>query len=154
MTRQSALSQRLQSRGCPRLQDVTACYHGAAQPVKDNDGVYVVNLRSDTFTMPTTAMKDAMVTAPLGDDVYEEDPTVNSQCTVRRHLILLSDILSDVLIKNYMLSVPVCVYIYKFCVKLISYTLEGVKLVFYAELHLLASGRQSGTFEDLTSWLV
>jgi threonine aldolase len=36
----------------------------------------IVELRSDTFTMPTEAMLAAMTTAPLGDDVYGEDPTV------------------------------------------------------------------------------
>ncbi|MFL6124044.1 GntG family PLP-dependent aldolase [Actinophytocola sp.] len=35
-----------------------------------------VELRSDTFTMPTGAMLAAMTRAPLGDDVYGEDPTV------------------------------------------------------------------------------
>jgi threonine aldolase len=37
----------------------------------------VVDLRSDTVTLPTDEMLDAMRTAPLGDDVYHEDPTVN-----------------------------------------------------------------------------
>jgi threonine aldolase len=37
----------------------------------------VVDLRSDTVTLPTDEMLDAMRTAPLGDDVYREDPTVN-----------------------------------------------------------------------------
>lgn len=36
----------------------------------------MIELRSDTFTLPTPAMLEAMVTAPLGDDVYGEDPTV------------------------------------------------------------------------------
>ncbi|HUY97566.1 MAG TPA: low-specificity L-threonine aldolase [Verrucomicrobiae bacterium] len=40
-------------------------------------GVKVVDLRSDTVTLPTPAMREAMRTAPLGDDVYGEDPTVN-----------------------------------------------------------------------------
>jgi threonine aldolase len=38
----------------------------------------VVELRSDTFTQPTPEMLVAMVQAPLGDDVYGEDPTVRS----------------------------------------------------------------------------
>jgi threonine aldolase len=38
----------------------------------------VVELRSDTFTLPTPAMRGAMATAPLGDDVYGEDPTVRA----------------------------------------------------------------------------
>lgn len=35
------------------------------------------DLRSDTLTLPTAAMREAMLTAPLGDDVYAEDPTIN-----------------------------------------------------------------------------
>jgi threonine aldolase len=36
-----------------------------------------IDLRSDTVTNPTSAMRAAMASAPLGDDVYGEDPTVN-----------------------------------------------------------------------------
>lgn len=39
---------------------------------------YIVDLRSDTVTKPTEAMKHAMVNSALGDDVYGEDPTVNA----------------------------------------------------------------------------
>jgi threonine aldolase len=35
-----------------------------------------IDLRSDTVTRPTRAMRAAMVDAPVGDDVYGEDPTV------------------------------------------------------------------------------
>jgi threonine aldolase len=34
------------------------------------------DLRSDTVTQPTAAMRQAMAQAPVGDDVYREDPTV------------------------------------------------------------------------------
>ncbi len=37
-----------------------------------------IDLRSDTVTLPTGEMKEAMVSAPLGDDVYGEDPTTNA----------------------------------------------------------------------------
>ncbi|MGD0427407.1 MAG: GntG family PLP-dependent aldolase [Candidatus Acidiferrales bacterium] len=37
----------------------------------------VVDLRSDTVTRPTAAMRAAMAAADVGDDVYGEDPTVN-----------------------------------------------------------------------------
>ncbi|MBI3990254.1 MAG: low-specificity L-threonine aldolase [candidate division NC10 bacterium] len=37
----------------------------------------VIDLRSDTVTLPTEAMREAMKSAELGDDVFEEDPTVN-----------------------------------------------------------------------------
>ena len=36
-----------------------------------------VDLRSDTVTTPTPAMREAMYSAEVGDDVYGEDPTVN-----------------------------------------------------------------------------
>lgn len=36
----------------------------------------MIDLRSDTVTRPTAAMRAAMATAEVGDDVYEEDPTV------------------------------------------------------------------------------
>lgn len=37
---------------------------------------HTIDLRSDTVTKPTPAMLEAMATAPVGDDVYGEDPTV------------------------------------------------------------------------------
>ena len=37
----------------------------------------MIDLRSDTVTQPSPAMREAMFQAPLGDDVYGEDPTVN-----------------------------------------------------------------------------
>src|ERR1700761_8086440 len=37
----------------------------------------VIDLRSDTVTKPTAAMRAAMASAEVGDDVYGEDPTVN-----------------------------------------------------------------------------
>ena len=37
-----------------------------------------IDLRSDTVTRPTAAMRDAMMAAPLGDDVWGDDPTVNA----------------------------------------------------------------------------
>ena len=38
----------------------------------------LVDLRSDTVTQPTPAMRAAMLEAPLGDDVFGDDPTVNA----------------------------------------------------------------------------
>ena len=35
------------------------------------------DFRSDTVTQPTDAMKRAMMEAPLGDDVFNDDPTVH-----------------------------------------------------------------------------
>ena len=36
-----------------------------------------IDLRSDTVTKPTPAMREAMAKAAVGDDVYLDDPTVN-----------------------------------------------------------------------------
>src|SRR5262249_41040651 len=38
----------------------------------------IIDLRSDTVTRPTKAMREAMMSAELGDDVFGEDPTVNA----------------------------------------------------------------------------
>jgi threonine aldolase len=38
----------------------------------------IVDLRSDTVTRPSPAMREAMARADVGDDVYGEDPTVNA----------------------------------------------------------------------------
>ncbi|MCF8256151.1 MAG: aminotransferase class I/II-fold pyridoxal phosphate-dependent enzyme [Flavobacteriales bacterium] len=38
----------------------------------------VVDLRSDTFTLPTPGMLAAMASAKVGDDVFSEDPTMNA----------------------------------------------------------------------------
>jgi threonine aldolase len=36
-----------------------------------------IDLRRDTVTKPSKTMMDAMMTAPVGDDVYGKDPTIN-----------------------------------------------------------------------------
>ena len=38
----------------------------------------MIDLRSDTVTQPTAAMREAILRAPLGDDVFGDDPTVNA----------------------------------------------------------------------------
>ena len=37
----------------------------------------MIDLRSDTVTMPSDEMKNFMFSSPLGDDVYGEDPSIN-----------------------------------------------------------------------------
>ena len=56
----------------------------------------MIDLRSDTVTKPSQAMRDAMARAPVGDDVYGEDPTVNR----------LQDMLAGLLGKAAALFVP------------------------------------------------
>ncbi len=38
----------------------------------------MIDLRSDTVTKPSQAMREVMAQAPVGDDVYGEDPTINT----------------------------------------------------------------------------
>ncbi|QSV17049.1 low-specificity L-threonine aldolase [Photobacterium ganghwense] len=47
----------------------------------------MIDFRSDTVTQPTPAMRQAMSTAAAGDDVYQDDPTVNEleQWAAERH---------------------------------------------------------------------
>jgi len=56
----------------------------------------MIDLRSDTVTTPTPEMRQAMVNADVGDDVFNEDPTVNE----------LQDYASDLLGKEAALFVP------------------------------------------------
>src|SRR5512134_2213903 len=46
-----------------------------------------VDLRSDTVTQPTPAMRQAMAQAEVGDDVYGEDPTVNRLQEIAAHML-------------------------------------------------------------------
>ena len=48
-------------------------YQGTIQ----RDKLAHIDMRSDTVTQPTRAMRDAMANAEVGDDVYGDDPTVN-----------------------------------------------------------------------------
>ncbi|RUR34307.1 low-specificity L-threonine aldolase [Vreelandella nanhaiensis] len=47
----------------------------------------MIDLRSDTVTRPSAAMLEAMMNAPLGDDVWGDDPTVNA---FQEHLATLT----------------------------------------------------------------
>jgi len=46
--------------------------------VAEDLSVRAIDLRSDTVTQPTPAMREAIAKAPVGDDVYGEDPTVDA----------------------------------------------------------------------------
>ncbi len=56
----------------------------------------MIDLRSDTVTTPTPGMRKAMATAKVGDDVFQEDPTVNA----------LQDYVADLFDKEAALFVP------------------------------------------------
>jgi threonine aldolase len=46
-----------------------------------------IDLRSDTVTQPTQAMRDAMYIAEVGDDVYQDDPTVHELETLAAEML-------------------------------------------------------------------
>ena len=46
-----------------------------------------VDLRSDTVTRPTEGMRAAMMAAPLGDDVFGDDPSVNALQEDRKSVV-------------------------------------------------------------------
>ncbi len=56
----------------------------------------LIDLRSDTVTQPTPAMREAMAKAQVGDDVYGEDPTINQ----------LQDLAAEMLGKEAGLFIP------------------------------------------------
>jgi len=47
----------------------------------------IIDLRSDTITLPTEEMRQAMYQAETGDDVYREDPTVNRLEELAAHMM-------------------------------------------------------------------
>ena len=47
----------------------------------------MIDLRSDTVTLPTPEMRGAIFQADLGDDVFAEDPTVNRLEAVAANLL-------------------------------------------------------------------
>src|SRR5436190_768028 len=51
--------------------------HHEASPF-DVESALSLDFRSDTVTQPTAAMREAMRTAEVGDDVFGEDPSINA----------------------------------------------------------------------------
>ena len=54
-------------------------YHSTKMAESSFEGHVVVDLRSDTLTLPTLEMRRAMADAVVGDDVFGEDPTIDSK---------------------------------------------------------------------------
>ncbi len=86
----------------------------------------VIDLRSDTVTRPTPAMVAAMHAAPVGDDVFDDDPTVH----------LLQDRLADMLGKEAALFVPSGTMSNQICVK--AHTQPGDELLCDVDCHIHA----------------
>lgn len=60
------------------MTNATVNYGSAGVATPDGIDGPLVDLRSDTVTRPTPAMRAAMMAAELGDDVFGDDPTVNA----------------------------------------------------------------------------
>ncbi len=89
--------------------------------------VQVVDLRSDTVTKPTKGMREAMAEALVGDDVFEEDPTVN----------LLQEKVADLLGKEAALFVPSGTMANQVSIR--THTLPGDEVIIEADSHPVLS---------------
>jgi len=65
------------------MNDCEICMSDSSDTVLDG----IVDLRSDTLTVPTSAMRQAMFEAVVGDDVYGEDPTVRRLEVLAAHAV-------------------------------------------------------------------
>src|SRR5947207_8889362 len=82
------------------------------------------DLRSDTVTRPTAAMRAAMAAAEVGDDVFDEDPTVHR----------LQDRVAALLGMEAALYVPSGTMSNQICVK--AHTQPGDELICEATCHI------------------
>ncbi len=84
----------------------------------------IIDLRSDTVTKPSPAMREAMMAAEVGDDVFGEDPTVNR----------LQDHLARLFQKDAAMFVPSGTMGNQICVKL--HSLPGNEIICEADCHI------------------
>ncbi len=84
----------------------------------------LIDLRSDTVTRPSPAMRQAMANADVGDDVFGEDPTVNR----------LQDAVAALLGKEAALYVPSGTMANQLCIK--THTLPGDEVIAEAGSHV------------------
>lgn len=84
-----------------------------------------IDLRSDTVTKPGEAMRRVMAAAPVGDDVYREDPTINR----------LQEMVADMLGKEAALFVPSGTMSNQLCLRTL--TRPGDEVVVHEDAHVL-----------------
>ncbi|HEX7344210.1 MAG TPA: threonine aldolase family protein, partial [bacterium] len=84
----------------------------------------IIDLRSDTVTRPTAAMREAMAKAEVGDDVFGDDPTVNR----------LQEVVAELLGKEAALYVPSGTMANQVSVK--SHTEPGDEIILEANSHV------------------
>lgn len=85
-----------------------------------------IDLRSDTVTMPPQEMKETMLTALLGDDVYGDDPTVNE----------LEAYAADLFGKEAALFVPSGTFGNQLA--LLTHTRRGDEVILASDAHIMA----------------
>ena len=83
-----------------------------------------IDLRSDTVTKPSTAMREAMMKAEVGDDVYAEDPTVNR----------LQNLIAEMFGKEASLFVPSGTMGNEVCIKV--HTQPGDEIIVEQDSHI------------------
>lgn len=86
-----------------------------------------IDLRSDTVTKPSEAMRRAMAAAPVGDDVYREDPSINR----------LQEMVADMLGKEAALFVPSGTMSNQLCLRTL--TRVGDEVIVHENAHVLNS---------------
>jgi threonine aldolase len=84
-----------------------------------------IDLRSDTVTKPSEGMRRAMAAAPVGDDVYREDPTINR----------LQETVADMLGKEAALFVPSGTMSNQLCLRTL--TRPGDEVIVHEDAHVL-----------------
>ena len=84
----------------------------------------IIDLRSDTVTKPSREMREAMLCAEVGDDVYGEDPTVNR----------LQEVVAEILGKEAALFVPSGVMANQLALKV--HTQPGDEVIVESESHI------------------
>jgi threonine aldolase len=84
-----------------------------------------IDLRSDTVTKPSEAMRRAMAAAPVGDDVYREDPTINR----------LQELVAEMLGKEAALFVPSGTMSNQLCLRTL--TRVGDEVIVHEDAHVL-----------------
>lgn len=85
----------------------------------------MIDLRSDTVTVPTDGMRKAMARAEVGDDVYGEDPTVNR----------LQDMVASLLGKRFALFVPSGTMANQLAIR--SHTQPGQEVILESASHII-----------------
>lgn len=84
----------------------------------------IIDLRSDTVTLPTPAMREAMHRAEVGDDVYGEDPTINR----------LEELAASITGKEAAMFVPSGTM--GNCLSVLAHTRRGDEIILESESHI------------------